>query len=198
MRLDALSHLGLDTRLDLLNRAQEQLFLKRMPPEDEAQPTTAERKQLADWVSLELRKHGGSKFEKKLQKPEFGNYVDHKKLFSGEFQDLPGFTYDRRWLISEYIFNAKFQRMLLGTTRARRKSQNVTVVGGHRFRDLSLTNPFLLPERSGVRYYADTDLTGGHLSSMLTNAQKTSEYMTGYLVKRNTKYLPAVNQIMAM
>ncbi len=198
VRLDALAELPLDTRLDLLNRVQEQLFLGRMPPEDAAQPTSAERTQVADWVSQELRQHHAAKFEKKLQKPEFGNYVDHEKLFSGEFYDLPGFTYDRRWLISEYIFNAKFQRMLLGNNRARRNRQNVPVLGSHRFRNFSLTNPFLLPNRSGVRYYADTDLTGGHLSSMLTNAQKTSEYMTGYLVKRHSNYLPAVNEIMAL
>ncbi|MCR9116171.1 MAG: DUF1588 domain-containing protein [bacterium] len=74
----------------------------------------------------------------------------------------------------------------------------VTVLGGHKFRSLSLTNPFLLPQRSGVRYYADTNLSGGHLSSMLTNAQKTSEYMTDYLAKRNVKYLPALTDIMAL
>ena len=38
VRLDALADLDLEARLDLLNRAQEQLFLHRMPPEDEAQP----------------------------------------------------------------------------------------------------------------------------------------------------------------
>ena len=198
VRLDALAKLDLNARLDLLNRVQEQLFLKRMPPEDEAQPTDDERTRLAAWVSQELDRFDASKLEKKLEKPEFGNYVDHEKLFSGEYKDLPAFTYDRRWLISEYIFNAKFQRMLLGSTRAKRNGQTVTVVGGHKFRDLSLTNPFLLPERSGVRYYADTDLTGGHLSSMLTNAQNASQYMTDYLAKRNSKYLPAINEIMAL
>jgi hypothetical protein len=198
VRLAVMAELGTDARIDLLNRVQEQLFLGRMPPEDEEQLTATERKRLADWVSQELLKYNASKLEKKLQKPEFGNYVDHVKLFSGEFKDLPGFTYDRRWLISEYIFNAKFQRMLQGNARASRKGQNVTVLGSHRFREFSLTNPFLLPDRSGVRYYADTDLTGGHLSSMLTNAQTTSEYMTDYLAKRNSKYLPAVNEIMAL
>jgi hypothetical protein len=198
VRLDAIAVLGLDARLDLLNRAQEQLFLGRMPPEDEAQPTAAEQARLADWVSQELRQHDASNFEKKLQKPEFGNYVDHDKLFSGEFKDLPGFTYDRRWLISEYIFNAKFQRMLQVNARAKRNGNNVSVFGSHKIHQLSLTNPFLLPNRSGVRYYANTDLTGGHLSSMLTNAQKTSEYITDYLVKRNSKYLPAITKIMAL
>lgn len=193
-----MAKLDLDARLDLLNRVQEQLFLKRMPPEDAEQPATTERSRLNDWVSQELRKHNASKFEKKLQKPEYGNYIDHEKLFSGQFKDLPGFTYDRRWLISEYIFNAKFQRMLLGNARAKRRGETVSPVGSHRFNQFSLTNPFLLPNRSGVRYYADTDLTGGHLSSMLTNAQKTSEYITGYLVKRNSRYLPSINEIMAL
>ena len=188
IRLDAITDLGLGARLDLLNRVQEQLFLKRMPPEGEEQPTTQQRVLLSKWVLQELRKHNASNFEKKLQKPEFGNYVDHEKLFSGEFKHLPGFTYDRRWLISEYIFNAKFQRILLGKARAKRKGNNVSVLGSHRFRGFGLTNPFLLPNRSGVRYYANIDLTGGHLSSMLTNAQKASEYITNYLVKRNSQY----------
>jgi mono/diheme cytochrome c family protein len=198
VRLDALAELGLDERLELLNKAQEQLFLGQMPPEDEEQPTAAERARLADWVSQELHKHKASKLESKLRKPEYGNYVDHEKLFSGEFKDLPGFTSDRRWLISEYIFNAKFQRMLQSNVRAKRNEKTISVFGSNRFYQLSLTNPFLLPTRSGVRYYANTDLTGGHLSSMLTNAQKMSEYVTDYLVKRNTTYLPAITEIMAL
>jgi hypothetical protein len=198
VRLDVLGRLELDARLDLLNRAQEQLFLSRMPPEDAEQPTESEKARLAEWVSSELHKHNASKLEKKMEKPEFGNYVDHDSLFSGEFQDLPGFTYDRRWLISEHIFHAKFQRLLQVDAKAKRQGKNVPVLGSHRFGTLSLTNPFLLPENSGVRYHASTDLTGGHLSSMLTNAQKTSEYMTEYLVKRNPKYVPAITRIMAL
>jgi len=198
VRLDTIEQLELADRLDLLNRAHEQLFLGRMPPEDAEQPTTTERAALTEWLSQELHRFNASKLEQKLQRPEFGNYIDHESLFSGEFKDLPGFTYDRRWLISEYIFNAKLQRILRSNAKARRNGTNVSVFGGHRINQLSLTNPFLLPNRSGVRYYANTDLTGGHLSSMLTNAQKTSVYMTDYLVKRNARYLPAVTAIMAM
>lgn len=60
----------------------------------------------------ELKKFGTAKLEGKLQKYEGGNYFDHEKLFSGEYKDLPSFADDRRCLISEYILNAKFQRML--------------------------------------------------------------------------------------
>ena len=112
VQLDTIQQQALDERLKLLNQVQEQLFFSQMPPEDAEQPAEQERVLLSDWLSRELRKHNASQLEQKLQRAEFGNYVDHDKLFSGEFKELPGFTYDRRWLISEYIFNAKFQRIL--------------------------------------------------------------------------------------
>jgi len=198
IRFDMLAKLNKDERSELLNKAQEQIFFRRMPPEDAGKPSSAELKLLADWLSKELHRVGQTRLEDKLRKPEYGNYVDHSKLFSGEYADLPGFTYDRRWLISEYIFAAKFQRILQDRTTARVQGKNVPVLGSHKFAQLSLTNPFLLPARSGVRYYADTDLTGGHLSSMLTNALKVSEHITVNLAKRNKGYVPAISQIMAM
>jgi hypothetical protein len=199
VRLDDLASLDLDARIALLNKTQEQVFLGHMPPADEEQPTDAERSRLVEWMSHELGKHKASTLEQKLAKPDYGNYVDHDKLFSGDYARLPGFTYDRRWLISEYIFNASFQRLLGNVSRAKRNGMVVTVVGDNRFPTLGLANPFLLPTVSGVRYYANEDLTGGHLSSMLTNAQKVSEYITTDPVKRrNVKYLPAIGAILAL
>ena len=168
IRLDNLTELEHPKRLDMLNRMQEQIFFKQMPPKKKkTQPSDAERRQLFDWISGELRKHDATRFEDKLRKPEYGNYVDHDKLFSGEFKDLPGFTYDRRWLISEYIFNDKFDRILKGQATGYHRGKRHPVFGSKRFHRLTPTNPFLLPNRSGVRYYANTDLTGGHLSTML-------------------------------
>lgn len=202
IRLDDLASLDLAKRLDLLNRVQEQVYFRHMPPKKKAQPAENERQALLAFLSAELAKNEASTLEGKLQKPEFGNYVDHDKLFSGEYRDLPPFTSDRRWLISEFIFNAKFQRILLNRTTATWNKKRVEVLGGIKFRDFSLTNPFLLPETSGVRYYANEDLTGGHLSSMLTNAQKVSQYFTETLVPKYRKaknpFLPAVVEILEM
>ena len=197
-RLDDIGTLDTQKRLDLLNRMQEQVFFQNMPPKNKTQPEDGERQEILAFLSGELARHQASTLEGKLEKPEFGNYVDHETLFSGEYRDLPGFTSDRRWLISEFIFNAKFQRMLEVKPSIKMHGKNLPVIGGNRIQDLSLTNPFLLPETSGVRYYATEDLTGGHLSTMLTNAQKTSEYITGHLAKRNPKFLPAINAIMAL
>jgi hypothetical protein len=198
IRLDNLTELDTAKRLDLLNRMQEQLYFQHMPPKQKRQPNEEERKDILSLLSSELAIHHASTLEDKLQKPEFGNYIDHQKLFSGEYKDLPAFTYDRRWLISEYIFNAKFQRMLENTSVGQWNGKRISVLGSSRLQNLSLSNPFLLPNVSGVRYYANEDLTGGHLSSMLTNAQKTSEYITSTLAKKNRKYLPAISQIMAL
>jgi len=198
IRLDNLTELDTSKRLNILNRMQEQLYFEHMPPKKKKQPSEDERKAILAMVSKELGVHKASTLEGKLQKPEYGNYIDHEKLFSGEYKDVPAFTNDRRWLISEYIFSAKFQSMLENQTKIRRGKENVPVLGSTSIRDLSLANPFLLPEVSGVRYYATEDLTGGHLSSMLTNAQNTSEYITSYLVGRNKNYLPAINEIIAL
>ena len=202
IRLDDLAKLDLPKRLDMLNRVQEQIYFRHMPPKKKDQPGEGEREALLDFLSRELAKHEASTLEGKLQKPEFGNYVDHEKLFSGEYKDTPSFTYDRRWLISEFIFEAKFQRMLRSRTTGYKGKQRFDVMGGRKLRDLSLTNPFLLPETSGVRYYANEDLTGGHISSMLTNAQKVSETITESIVPQHRKsrnpFLPSVIEILEM
>ena len=102
VRLDNLASLSLDARLDLLNRVVEQIHIGEMPPKKKKQPTEAERNLLTEWRGMELRKHNASKLEDKLRKPEYGNVVDHEKLFSGQYKDLPGFTPDRRrWALTK-------------------------------------------------------------------------------------------------
>ncbi|MGB1130533.1 MAG: DUF1592 domain-containing protein, partial [Haloferula sp.] len=199
IRLDHLHSLDLSKRNDILNRMQEQIYFGHMPPKKEDQPDEDERRALLAFLSKELAVHDASTLEGKLQKPEYGNYVDHQKLFSGEFKDLPAFTHDRRWLINEFIFNAKFQRILENKATLKWRQKRVSVVGSKRLRDVSLANPFLLPKTVGVRDYATEDLSGGHLSSMLTNAQNVSEFITDvHVPKRGGQYLPAITEIMAL
>lgn len=197
VRLDNLESLALDARLDLLNRVQEQLFTGEMPPKKKKPPTEDERTLLMEWISKDLRAHGASKLEDKLRKPEYGNYVDHEKLFSGQYKDLPGFTPDRRWLISEFIFDAKFNR-LLGVNKVKTcDGKRTPIIGGsgRPFMRINLTNPFLLPTHSGVRYYDTTTLDGGHFLTMITNAREFSAFLLSQLKRDNS--LPAYNKIMA-
>ena len=159
VRLDNLAAVSLKDRLALLNKVHEQLYLEEMPPKKKkTQPGKRERQLLIGWVSTELKKHGAAKLEEKLRYPDYGNYVDHEKLFSGEIKDAP-FSPARRWLVSPQIFEERVQDVF-------------QLEGRQRGRDLyGVSNPFLLPERSGVRDYDNTTLNGGHLLVMLPNAE---------------------------
>jgi hypothetical protein len=206
IRLDNLSELPLDARLNLMNRMQEQVFLEHMPPkEKKSQPTEGERKDLVAWLSKELHAHNASKLEEKLRMPAYGNYVDHGKLFSGKYADLKASTPDRRWLISEFIFNEKFNRLLrfratrnIGVADKNGRPGRAEIIGDSKRNGVNLTNPFLLPTDSGVRYYDTTTLDGGHLLTMLTNARETSAYMLYLSQRSNGRDFPAIAAIMKM
>ena len=206
VRFDTLAKLDKDERLELLNLAQEQLYFGLMPPEDAEQPSDAERELLLEWFSDELNKFGASKLKEKLRKPGYGNYVDHDKLFSGENEHLKAFTRDRRWLISEFIFDAKVNRLIdhpgvrtidgLKMSVIGDNGVNIgTRFGGHSLRQ-SITNPFLLPTNIGVRYYDTTALTGGHLLTMISNAKKIAAYMSSE--QAMAAHYPAMHRIMKM
>jgi mono/diheme cytochrome c family protein len=184
----------------LFGDAKAVVHFQEMPPAKAKQPTAAERDALAKWLDSKISPEEKKKLADKLKKPAYGNYVDHEDLFSGEYADLPAFTYDRRWLISEFIFDAKMQAIVENRATAQWQGKRVDVLGSHNIRGLSYANPFLLPETSGVRDYANEDLTGGHLSTMLSNAQKTSLYITETLMKsgRHRDYLPAVREVLSL
>ncbi|MDA1164835.1 MAG: DUF1588 domain-containing protein [Planctomycetota bacterium] len=195
VRFDTLAKLDNDERLELLNNAQEQLYFGLMPPENAEPPSETERELLGGWIFSELKKFGASRLEDKLRRPEYGNYVDHDNLFSGKYADLPGFTWDRRWLISEFIFDARFNRILNHTPFQTIDGKRQFVIGSNN-RRVNLTNPFLLPTNTGVRYYAHETLNGGHLLTMITNAKEVATYMV-YLTTRDQRYVPAIAAIMS-
>jgi len=163
IRLDTLAGLPLNNRLDLLNKMQEQLYTKEMPPrKKKTQPSEAQRENLLNWISGELRKHKASTLEEKLRYPGYGNYVDHEKLFSGTVK-AKAFSPARRWLVSPQIFHQRVMDVfrLEGRERA----------GFAKRQFHGVTNPFMLPEHSGVRDFDVTTLDGGHLLVMLSNAK---------------------------
>ena len=178
VRLDNFSTLENLAKDEMLNKIEEQVYLSQMPPKKKKQPSDAEKDELFKAVHIQFETLGlSSKFTEKLKRPAYGNYVDHNKLFSGEYKDLKAFTYDRNWLISEYIFNEKINRIInyIPSKKINGKQQPVL---GFSDRNVALTNPFLLPQESGVRYYANESLNGGHLLTMLSNARILGEYLT--------------------
>jgi hypothetical protein len=156
IRLDNLSNLSQSARLDLLNKVQEQIYIKEMPPrKKKKQLREVERQYMVGWVAQELKKYNASKLEDKMRYPNYGNYIDHEKLFSGKIK-AKAYTPARRWLVSPHIFNDRINSIFQG--------QGTSSFYG-------VTNPIILPDKSGVRYYDNMLLDGGHLLVMLTNAE---------------------------
>jgi mono/diheme cytochrome c family protein len=197
VRFDALETIDTVVQEEMFLNARDAVHFEEMPPAKAKQPTPDERAVLLAWLKDKLTGEAADKLAEKLRRPDAGNYVDHDDLFSGEYAGLPGYTHDRRWLISEYIFDAKFNRILDYTPHRDIDGKRHRVVGDNNRRGINLTNPFLLSNDAGVRYYANETLNGGHLLTMLTNAKEAGDYMM-YLADRNKRYLPAVNDIMAL
>ena len=93
---------------DLWLEILEQLTTGEMPPPDEPrQPSAAERNTIIEWIDRQLLTAGaGDAYRKKLLSPEYGNWVNHEKLFSGEIK-TPPFSPARIWRFSTEIFAHK-------------------------------------------------------------------------------------------
>ena len=188
VRLDVLESLDPVDRQHLFRDIQQVAHLSEMPPADANQPTVAERKLLLQWVSTQLNGKAAKALAEKLLRFEYGNVVDHQKLFSGENASLPAYTADRRWLISEYIFNEKINRLLnyqptrniYGATHYVQGDSGVhwspKTERGNKFRR-TIANPYLLPAKVGVRYSVHERLNTGHLLTMVGNAKRVAGHM---------------------
>lgn len=189
VQLDALETIDAVDRQSLLSKAQEVIHLKEMPPEEAKQPNPGEREILLKWVDHQLTGDASKALAEKLLRFEYGNVVSHRELFSGKHADLKGYTIDRRWLISEFIFNEKINRLLdyhstrtiYGTTQPVQGDSGIhwspKTERGNKFRR-TITNPYLLPEKVGVRYSVHNRLTTGHLLTMIGNAKRVADYMS--------------------
>lgn len=93
---------------DLWLRVLEQLTSEDMPPpKEDKQPSAPERSRMMEWIDRQLLAAGqGEAYRKKLLAPEYGNWVSHEMLFSGEIQ-TPPFSPSRLWRFSSEIFKRK-------------------------------------------------------------------------------------------
>ena len=78
-----------------------QLENGEMPPEDEIQPSHADRANMIAAIRNQFRL-AGNPIELLRSAPKYGNYVNHRELFSGEHEG-PAFSRPRIWRISPYI-----------------------------------------------------------------------------------------------
>lgn len=163
LRLDQLHNLELPSQLEILAAMETQLFFSMMPPADAFSMPPGDRATLLTWCSGELSSHDASELQRKRRQPGYGNYVSHEALFDAVHSSQPASTPGRRWLVSPQIFHARVMDIF------HLSGPDWDSLKGRSFAGVS--NPFLLPEHSGVRYFDDGILNGGHLLVMLGNAR---------------------------
>ena len=112
----------------------KQVVLGEMPPTGETQPLEKEKNDFVDQVRVALvdAGHDLDLFEK-LSSPEFGNLVNHQKLFSGEVTERP-YSPARLWRTSPNVFDTV---------------KNQYGVDAKPFRQ-----PFIVDDKSGIKDYA--------------------------------------------
>ncbi|MFK7790882.1 MAG: DUF1588 domain-containing protein [Phycisphaeraceae bacterium] len=166
VRFDTLTSLAVPERDELLSMTNEVVHFEEMPPDDKPQPTEAERKILMDWLSFKLGESADENLRDKLRYPHYGNSIEHELLFSGEI-DAAAYSPARRWLVRPQIFHERVMDIFELQGRDRDHMINRKFYG--------VTNPFVLPDHSGVRDYDTANLNGGHLLVMLGNAKWIAE-----------------------
>ncbi|MEK6234536.1 MAG: hypothetical protein N2C14_07475, partial [Planctomycetales bacterium] len=75
-------------------------FDEMPPPEEKLRPKPIETAKIVGWIKQRLRETGKAEgYVKKLLAPEYGNWVSHEKLFSGDIQ-TPPYSPSRLWRLS--------------------------------------------------------------------------------------------------
>ena len=178
-------------------RILEQVLFKEMPPvESDEQPASDVRSPFVEQVEVELTRFGrGLNLDDKMMLPEYGNFVDHDLLFSGEIQDKP-YTPARLWRQRPDIYRRIWGRhygrrhwfsvKIGGTERkgdlytVRRGPQKGKAISGRYFADERFANPFYeyVHHASGFTDYATIVADQSSLEALLINAETMSETLT--------------------
>ena len=194
-----------DVPLDLANAntaklwqtVLEQVLFREMPPaEADAIPSATDRAAFVKQTEAALQKFGrGLSLDEKLLRPEFGNLVDHGKLFSGEVSDKP-YTPARLWRqrpdIYRRIWGQHYGRKhwfsvkIGGTQRkgdlysVQRGPHKGKAISGRYFADERFANPFYeyVHHASGFTDYATIVADQSSLEALLTNAETMAEILT--------------------
>ncbi|QDU97721.1 DUF1588 domain-containing protein [Lignipirellula cremea] len=126
--LDGMVTAGQDT--ERWEKTLEMLDIGDMPPEDaDQQPSKADRRRVVAWITAELKKIGRGPDDARLERPEFGNRVDHEDLFSGQHQG-PAFSPSRLWRKTSQI-----HRDFEASLRLPQGASPFTPRGGEGFQD---------------------------------------------------------------
>ena len=123
------SEAGSERWIEILNQLT---FGEMPPPDEEARPESSDTAEVVEWIQKRLIETGKADgYLKKLLAPEYGNRVNHEKLFSGEIT-TPPFSPSRLWRVSPAIFKER---------NYRGRSPFTYVTGEKEIRDYAVLSP---------------------------------------------------------
>ena len=157
-------------QIDLWQRILEQLVLGAMPPASEPVPDSARQQGVTQWIVQQLRRvQQRPLVEHKLRSPEFGNRVNHTKLFDGS-QQGPSASPSRLWRLSPYVYD----RFVDGLGRELR-------------RQTAIHQPYPLDAGKGVLgdFAAQQFADAATLQLLMMNCQTIAAYQTTGVVYRD-------------
>lgn len=182
LRLDNLSSDFADAvQLDLWQRVHEQMTLGSMPPAEESQLSTREMERITGWITKQLRAQGQSPVVlHKLNSPQFGNYVNHQRLFDGS-QLGPASSPPRLWRLSPYVYDEfvnGFGRHLREVTAIHQpfpldaSRGEIADFGGQHFADEATLQLLMMNCRTLAKYQT-TGVTYRDHQGKLSNSKRT-------------------------
>lgn len=150
-----------------------QLTLGAMPPEDETQPTRNHTQRVIAWIRSELTAAGRvPEVDHKLQSPEFGNYINHGRLFDGSERG-PAYSTPRLWRLNPAVY-AHF----------------VDGVAENLRRITAIHQPYPIDESKGVisDYAAEHFADAATLELLMMNCETIAQLQTTGVVYRDTDW----------
>ena len=123
----------------------EKVVFREMPPEDESQPDAEKKHIFIRAVEAALTAAGQrSDLKEKLRAPEYGNFVDHQRLFDRNANDL-AYSPARLWKKSPFIIDVSKYK-IFGSA----KNQTGEV-------DRFVKQPFAMEDKQGFRELLGTN-----------------------------------------
>lgn len=193
VRLDNLDvDLSVTETADSWNRIFNQVQFGEMPPEDETQPSADQRATFLRQLDHELTLHGrGFELDKKLLLPQFGNHIDHGKLFDGSVTEKP-YSPARLWrqrpIIYDAIWGNAYGRAPWYSVKIGGTGNHLIARGPHKgklmatryFQDQKYANPFFefVHHASGFTDYASIVADQSSLEALLVNAETMAQILT--------------------
>ncbi len=152
-----------ELQLELWQRVHEQVTLGSMPPPEAPEVPLGEAKQITGWITEQLRVLGQTPVVwHKLNSPQFGNYVNHERLFDGSHSG-PAFSPPRLWRLSPHVYD-----------------EFVNGFGRHLREVTAIHQPFPLDASRGeIADFAAQHVAGeATLQLLLMNCRTLAEYQT--------------------